>query len=88
MAGIFTSIKNALFFALFAIPGIFIFQLLQDYATDVIEYYAGQGAEIEKAASTQAFYIRIASLVLLFFLCGIPLFKFLSDTVEDGVVEF
>ncbi len=87
MAGIFTSIKNALFFALFSIPGIFIFQLLQDYSTRVYEFYIDQGETVEKVL-TRVFYIKLASFVLLFFLCGIPLFKFLSDTVEDGVVEF
>ena len=87
MAGLITSTKNSLFFAIFAIPGIFIFQLLQDFANQVQLYYENQGYPATEAAKPASYY-RIGSLVALFFLCGIPLFKFLSDTVEDGVVEF
>ena len=86
MAGIFTSIKNALFFTLLSLPGIFIFQVLQDYAVVLDKYYTDLGTP--EAGTTPIFYTKIASFAVLFFLCGIPLFKFLSDTVEDGVVEF
>jgi hypothetical protein len=87
MAGWGSSIKNVLFFTILSIPGVLISLYLKRYA-EVLFIYSVEEYGVNAYLDMQVLIWDTISLLLLFIGVGIPFFKFLSDTVEDGMIEF
>ncbi len=86
MAPFSTAIKNGILFAIFSIIGAYVAGWLLAYAFAFLlsEFDSNGYGSIHPTAIT----LFAATFVALALLVGIPFFKFLSDTVEEGMIEF
>ncbi len=87
MAGFGSALKNAILFTVFSIPGLFVSIYLFIFGMNFLMYSYIVSGNFQIGVS-QAFIFFFLSLLSAFILIGIPFFKFFSDTVEDGMIEF
>lgn len=87
MAGWGSALKNVIFFAIFSIPGILIHSYMKRYS-DVFWESSYDTYGNSAYMDVNVLIWDTVALLLLIIGVGIPFFKFLSDTVEDGMIEF
>ena len=85
MAPFGSAIKNGLMFTITSIIGAYLFAYFFSYGLLFLFYRFNQN---DYTLHPTGILLIFASLMSAFLLIGIPFFKFLSDTVEDGLIEF
>ncbi len=86
MAPFGSAFKNGLLFTILAIPGAYLFATLFAQGLMFLFFTFNQSGYTE--ASQTGVLILMGAILSGTLLIGIPFFKFMSDTVEEGMIEF
>ena len=91
MVRIVTVIKNSILFLLFSLPGYIGYVLLKSYSDDWTYLarvnYSYNSPEYQTYALNALIYNALAIGILAFFVT-FPLFYFLSNTIEESLIEY
>lgn len=86
MAPFGSAFKNALLFTILSIPGAYLFATL--FANGLMFLFYNFEQNGYRSVDSSAVLIFMGAVLSAALLIGIPFFKFMSDTVEEGMIEF
>ncbi len=86
MAPFGSAFKNGLLFTILAIPGAYLSATLFAQGLMFLFYNFNQNGFTR--VDQTGILILMGSIISAALLIGVPFFKFMSDTVEEGMIEF